>query len=395
MRKSRFAILSVALTGVLIATACGTGGDVGALPPASPPAASGSPPPPDPEAFRRLAPGWDTDFSKASVSAGEFRSGGPGKDGIPAIDAPKFVTVSEAGFLGPLEPVLAVEVNGDARAYPVQILIWHEIVNDTIGGEPVAVTYCPLCNSSVVFRRTVGDQVLDFGVSGFLRNSDLVMFDRQTESWWQQITGEAIVGAYQGTELRAEPSSTISFADFSEAHPDGKVMSRDTGFNRSYGRNPYVGYDDLGTEPFLYDGDDDDRLDAVDRVVTVEIGAEAVAYAFSRLAGHPVVNDDVGNQPITVFYRTGVVSPLDRSSINDSKDVGAGVAFLRVLDGQELTFEWRDGEFRDVQTRSTWDITGRAVAGQLAGQQLRPLLHGNYFWFSWAAFKPDTRVWQP
>ena len=345
-------------------------------------------------AFRSLAPDWATDFTRASVAAGEFRSGGPGKDGIPAIDEPRFVGIEEAEFLSDVDPVLAVEVDGEARAYPLQILIWHEIVNDVIAGKPVAVTYCPLCNSSLVFERTVGTAVLDFGVSGFLRNSDLVMFDRQTESWWQQVTGDAVVGQYTGTALEVIPASTIAFSEFKDAYPEGLVLSRETGFDRSYGRSPYSGYDTPGNDPFLFDGDVDGRLDAVDRVVAVEIGTEAVAYPFSRLLEHPAVNDAIGGEPIVVFYRPGVASPLDRSAIADSKDVGQGVVFRRAVKDRVLTFESTSDGFRDQQTGSTWSITGRANEGPLKDTQLEPVIHGNHFWFAWAVFKAQTRVWQ-
>ncbi len=350
---------------------------------------------PEAGAFRSLAPGWGTDFTGASVPANEFRSGGPGKDGIPAIDDPLVIGTEEADFLSEVDPVLAVEVDGEARAYPLQILIWHEIVNDVIAGRPVAITYCPLCNSSLVFDRTVGADVLDFGVSGFLRNSDLVMFDRQTESWWQQVTGEALVGEYTGTVLDVIPASTIAFGEFKHAYPDGLVLSRETGFDRSYGRSPYSGYDTAGNTPFLFDGDVDQRLDAVDRVVAVEIGTEAVAYPFSRLLGHPVVNDAISGQPIVVFYRPGVASPLDRSAIADSRDVGQGVVFRRSVKEGLLTFESAPGGFRDLETGSTWSITGRANDGPLKDTQLEPVVHGNHFWFAWAVFKPGTRVWQP
>ncbi len=377
-----------------VAAACGGGGTSGSRT-AAPSATPGSPAPINASSFEAVAAGWRTDFTRASVAGTEFMSGGPGKDGIPAIDHPKFVSVAEATFVDDREPVLTIDINGDARAYPVQILVWHELVNDIVGGEPVAVSYCPLCNSSVVFDRAVQGRVLDFGVSGVLRKSDLVMYDRQTESWWQQITGEAVVGDFLGTRLDVLASNTISFADFRAAHPDGKVLSRDTGFNRDYGRTPYRSYDAAGSRPFLFDGQLDERLDPVERVVTVQFGTEAVAYPFSRLADHPVVNDVAGRQPIVVFYRKGTVSPLDRTNIRDSRDVGSAVVFSRSLDGKLLTFEARGDELRDVGTGSVWDITGVARSGSLAGKSLKAANHGTSFWFAWAAFKPETRIWQP
>ena len=164
-----------------------------------------------------------TDFDQHSVAFSEILSGGPPKDGIPAIDDPQFSPVSEVEDLGPDEPVIGLAIDGEARAYPLSILIWHEIVNDQIGETPVSVTYCPLCNSAVVFDRRVEGRVLDFGTTGKLRNSDLVMYDRQTESWWQQFLGEAIVGEMTGTVLKSIPARLEAFSVFSS--PPGRQGS--------------------------------------------------------------------------------------------------------------------------------------------------------------------------
>ncbi len=203
----------------------------------------------------RLKPSeWDTDFRLHTVPYSEIRFVIP-RDNIPSIDAPAFVGADEAAeWLADVEPVVALDVGGDARAYPLQILTWHEIVNDEVGGLPVAVTFCPLCNSAIAFDRRLDGELLEFGVSGNLRNSDLVMYDRQTQSWWQQFTGEGIVGKHAGRELEHLPSLLISFADFRAAHPDGKVLSRETGYRRDYGINPYIGYDTSGGTPFLFGG---------------------------------------------------------------------------------------------------------------------------------------------
>jgi hypothetical protein len=338
---------------------------------------------------------WKTDFDKRSISPTEVISGGPGKDGIPAIDTPRFVPVSEGSFLGEKEPVVSLVIAGDARAYPLQILIWHEIVNDTVGGTPVSVTFCPLCNSAVVFDRRLDGRILDFGVSGFLRHSDLIMYDRQTESWWQQINGEAVVGEYTGRRLEFLPAAIVSWADFVRAFPDGKVLSRQTGYLRNYGENPYVGYDELGSNPFLFDGRKDGRLPAMERVVTVEVNGEAAAYPFTALADARVVMDSVGGVSIVVFFKPGTASALDRVSIAGSRDVGTGNAFRAEAGGRTLTFRADGAAFVDNETRSTWDIFGRATAGPLRGAQLEPVVSGNHFWFSWAVFKPETKVWAP
>ena len=337
--------------------------------------------------------GWETDFSKHSVPLSEFQSGGPPRDGIPPIDEPKPTSQADAeDWLSEREPVLVVEVGDQVRAYPVQILVWHEIVNDSLGGRPIAVTYCPLCNSSLVFDRRVGGRKLTFGTTGNLRRSDLVMWDRQTESWWQQLSAEAVVGELTGTRLKVLPSQTLSWADFKRIHPSGDVLSRDTGAQRDYGSTPYVGYDRPDTEPFLFDGETDDRLPPKERVVAIFTEDETVVVPFSRLAREPVVQTEAGGLPVVVFYKRGVVSPFDEPSITGSRDVGTAAAFDTRLDGRRLSFERRDGSFVDRETGSRWNIAGRAVAGKLAGERLDPVRHDQQFWFALAAFVPGARI---
>jgi hypothetical protein len=253
------------------------------------------PEPPPPGAAQEFR----TDFSRHTVSYAEILSGGPPKDGIPAIDYPQFVDVVTAdGWLHDREPVLHVQVGEDARAYPLQILMWHEIVNDTVGDLPLAITYCPLCNTGIAFIRRVDDRVLDFGTTGRLRFSNLILYDRQTESWWQQASGEAIAGALAGQRLRLYPVALVAWADFKTAHPQGQVLSRETGYRRNYGRNPYVGYDAIRTRPFLYEGPETPAiLPAMARVFTLDLGGEAVAYPYAVLAREGVVHDTVGGYP--------------------------------------------------------------------------------------------------
>ncbi len=338
--------------------------------------------------------GWKTDFETSLVHFDEIFSGGVPRDGIPPIDEPKFTDFAEAvQFVAGREPVVALRVNGEARAYPLQILTYHEIVNDVIGGRPVAVTFCPLCNSSVVFDREIFGSVLRFGVSGNLRNSDLIMWDDVTETWWQQLTGEGLVGHLAGVTLNFVPSQLIAFDEFKAAFPDGQVLSRDTGFPRPYGRNPYSGYDTTEGRPFLFQGRMDDRLRATERVVAVDVGGESAAYPFTELSTQRVVNDEVGGEKIVVFWTPETASALGSSAIADADAVGSGVAYGRVVDGRELTFAVKDDAFTDQETGSTWDVTGRALSGELAGAELPPLVHANHFWFAWAAFRPATRVY--
>lgn len=339
--------------------------------------------------------GWKTDFSKHSVPLTEITSGGPPRDGIPPIDHPRFTSVGDAnGWLKPKEPLIQFSIGDDHRAYPLQILIWHEITNDMVGGVPVTVTFCPLCDTAIVFDRRLDGRVLDFGTTGNLRNSDLVMWDRETESWWQQVGGEAIVGELTGKHLIVLPTSIVSWAGFREAFPNGKVLSRDTGFDRPYGQNPYVGYDEAGRPPFLYSGKLDGRLQPKERVVVVSLAGEVVAYPFTVLANRRVVADTVGGRPIVVFFQPGTVSALDASDIASSKDVGATGVFSPTVDGRELSFSWSGGSFVDAQTMSHWNLLGKAVSGPLAGTQLEPVVHTDSFWFAVAAFDPNTRIYR-
>ena len=339
--------------------------------------------------------GWTTDFSRHTVPYGEIISGGPPRDGIPPLDNPKFTTTNDADkWLGSMEPVISFEVDGDARAYPLQILTWHEIVNDVVGGVPVTVTFCPLCNSAIVFDRRLEGVVYDFGVSGNLRNSDLIMWDRQTESWWQQFTGGGIVGVLAGKKLTLLPSSIISWEDFKAANPEGKVLSRDTGFRRNYGQNPYAGYDRVDNPPFLFEGDLDGRLLPKERVAAVTIGDVDAAFPFLLQDKERVVNYTVNGQELVVFFKPGTTSALDGSLIETSKDVGATGVFDLNLDGQKLTFRPQGGDFVDNETGSVWNILGEATEGPLTGKRLTPIVHGNHFWFAWGAFKPDTKIYQ-
>ena len=342
--------------------------------------------------------GWATDFSRHEVPLNEFLSGGPGKDGIPAIDAPAFEQAANVTWLEPQEPVISVGIDDTWRAYPIQILMWHEIVNDTLAGVPVAVTFCPLCHTAIAFDRTVDGQVLDFGVSGNLRHSDLVMYDRQTESWWQQATGRGIVGAFTGTQLEFLPSSLISWEQFRELHPDGEVLSRETGHSRNYGVNPYGGYDEVDSVPFLLRDETllDGRLNPKVRVVGVVVDDASVAYPLPSLAEAVVVNDAVGGEPIVILWAPGTVSGLGSSTVAGGEEVGSAVVFSRTLDGEFLEFEPAgDGRMTDLATGSTWNLDGVAVEGPEEGARLDPVPNDQPFWFAWAIFRPDTVVWEP
>ena len=327
------------------------------------------------------------------IDLDELISGGPPPDGIPSIDRPVFLRADSADFLKDKEPVLALEVDGEARAYPVQVLIWHEIVNDVVAGVPLAVTYCPLCNSALAFDRRLGERILEFGTSGKLYRSALVMYDRQTESLWSHFTGEAVAGTLTGSRLDTYPVSTVSWAQFRDANPDGLVLSRDTGFDRDYGRNPYPGYDDVNTAPFLFRGETDGRLPAKTRIVGIEIDGDAVAIKLDDLARRGVVEVTVAGRPIVVFHRPGTASALDAASVDDGVDVGTTGVFVARVDGTSTTFKARNGVFVDAHTSTAWDVLGRATTGvSNAGAVLEPVVHVDTFWFAWAAFRPASRI---
>ena len=270
-----------------------------------------------------LTAGWKTDFSRHTVPLSEFQSGGPGKDGIPALDRPRFAPAAKTTYLRPQEPVIELIVRGEARAYPLQILIWHEIVNDRVRGVPVAVTFCPLCNTSLVFDRSFRGRLLDFGTTGNLRNSDLVMYDRQTESWWQQFGGEGVVGRYAGARLRQLPARIVSWRAFVRAHPRGLVLTRATGYSRPYGSNPYTGYDDVNSPPFFpTKGAGDTRLKPKERVVFIQRGRAAVAVPFSVLARKRQVRVEVGGHHLVVRLTGKTSSALDSAAIASGRSVG-------------------------------------------------------------------------
>lgn len=347
------------------------------------------------EVFKKVSPNWKTDFSKHSVDFSEFMGGGPKRDGITAIDNPKFISIKEAkSWLGLENPVVSLEVNGIAKAYPLEILIWHEIINDRIGKIPVSVSFCPLCYSTSAFERIVKGKETTFGTSGLLRNSNLVMYDRLTESLWQEFTGTALVGEMTGTKLKLYPSQIISFEQFAKAYPNGTVLSRVTGFNRAYGKNPYVGYDNINTKPFLYRGKNDGRLPPNEKVTAIELNGNYKAYPYSITNKKHVINDVIDKTPILVLHLEGAVSALDKRTVSNSRNVGSTGIFNRKVNGKTLTFLYRDSKVIDEQTHSIWSITGKAIAGKLKGTQLKEMLYGDYFSFAWFVFRPDTKLYK-
>ncbi len=335
------------------------------------------------------------DFPPPLVDIGQIISGGPPPDGIPPLDDPFFVTVAEADvYLDDAEPVVFLDINGDVRAYPVAVMIWHEIVNDTVGGVAVSITYCPLCNSAVSYRREVLGVETTFGTSGMLFNSALVMYDRATESLWTHFDGRAVVGALTGEVLEPIGSPLLAWADFKATYPDGQVLDRDrTGYSRGYGTNPYVGYDDPNGVPFLFRGVADDRARELQRVVGITVGEESLAYSLDALiadGGLSVTPVTLGGRDVVILWAGGQGTALESRTIGEGRDVGSVGVFVPEADGRAMALVPSAEGFTDDLTGSSWTVTGLAVDGPLAGTQLERIPHLDTFWFAWSTYRPGT-----
>ncbi len=348
----------------------------------------------------------DQDWSRSTVPFGQIIRGCGARDCILALDAPgavstegpygvaRFAPLDQVDYAGNM-PVAVLRVGEVVRGYPLHILTFHEIVNDVVDGVPVVASFCPLCNTVLAFDRRVDGEVLDFGVSGNLRHSDLIMWDRQTETWWQQATGEGIVGRHAGVLLRALPMSVLSFDDFRRSFPEADVLTEETGFKFIYGTNPFPSYDSRQA-PIFFLWRPDSRLPALERVVAVSAEGVAVAVPFSTLTDVALASLDLGGTEVVVFWAPGTLSPLDDYEIAASRDIGSAAAYVPEVDGRALTFTVvAPGRFEDEQTGSIWDVTGLALEGPLAGSRLAPFTHGTPFWFAWAAFNPRGMIWEP
>lgn len=312
--------------------------------------------------------------TKAIVPLDQIVSGGPPRDGIPSIDSPKFVSAEDAG-LQDSDLVLGLNINGDIRAYPLNILVWHEIVNDEVGGTPVAVTYCPLCFTNQVFHRTIDNQTVEFGTSGKLYNSNLVMYDRTSESLWSQALGQAIVGEHAGKELERIPFDVAFWREWKTLYPQSKVLSQDTGFGRPYGVDPYGNY---YTDPnILFPvSHRDDRLGPKEIVVGLENEGIYRAYPIQQIEDNHIINDEIGVRKIALMsFYPFMVRAYDRS-----------------VDGLVLDFQYNGGKVIDTQTSSIWNFEGEAIEGEMKGKRLVRLPFDEGFWFTWVAFHPETSL---
>ena len=304
------------------------------------------------------------------------------KDGIRSIDDPRFVPASAAGpDMVDQEFVIGLIINGDTRAYPITVLSRHEIVNDVVGGTPIAVTYCPLCFTGIVYDRRVGGETLEFGVSGKLVMNDLVMFDRQSDSLWQQILGEGIDGRYKGTRLTAVPATQTTWAQWRAAHPETLVLDK----NGGYGSDSYAGYYASGDKGVLGDFRSDDRLPPKAFVLGLIVDDRPKAYPFQELERSPVVHDSLGGRDLVI--------------VHDVRS-GTAVAFDRRVEDRLLTFKLIESVagdllLRDRETGSVWSgLSGTAREGPLAGTELTQLPAFYSFWFAWSDFYTQTDLYQ-
>lgn len=332
---------------------------------------------------------WKTNFERFSVSPDDIVSGGTGRDnGIVPIDAPVFVHVSTALILfEDYDPVIVVDYYGVERAYPLTILTLHEIVNDTIDDVAIAVTFCPLCNSAMVYHREVDGRVLRMGVSGNFYGNNFLMYDDLTESWWYQFTGEALVGDFTGETLDIIPSQVVGFRTYAERYPDGVILTGDAnnpGIN--YNITPYENYQNAQS-PILSHDEYDPRLGAMARVLSMQINDTPIAYPFDILQEVGVVNDTVNGNAVVVFWQPGIAGD------SNSETIGQAATFGREVRGEILTFRYENGYIFDNETGSEWNIFGEAISGELEGETLYDYQCFTHFWFAWSSAHPETLVY--
>lgn len=316
-----------------------------------------------------------------TVPPHRLRQGCPGgTDCIPSIDDPRFQSAESARWLQSNDLVIGVAVDGEAKAYPLRILNVHEVVNDRIGNTPIAVTYCPLCRSGLVFSRRVGNATVTFGVSGKLLAANLVLYDRQTGSYWSQIRGEAIVGPLVPHVLDQRPSTITTWEQWRTAHPDAVVLSRDTGISpvSTYDANPYSGYANNSGVPFGVDHDDD-RLPSKHLVYGVTVGGSSRAYPADIVRNRTVITDEIGGEPVLL-----VEDPAD----------GSVRGFSRTVENETLSFRAAEGALVD-QHGHRWSYEGRALSGPREGSRLATLNTHGFYWFAWRSFHPETDVYDP
>lgn len=333
---------------------------------------------------------WRTDVSRKSIELQELHLSAA-KDQIRALDEPRFTSVDQsARKLDPREPVIVFRTGDIARAYPVRVLLFHEIVNDVVADTPIAVTFCPLCNTGLVFDRRVDGRLHEFAVAGFLRKSDMVMYDRETESLWQQATGEALVGEHTGKRLKLLAGATVPFKTFREAHPEGTVLSLDTGAFFPYGISHYSRYEFTDQRKHVLETD---RIGPRERVLAIQIEDQTIAYPLRYLSRWGTAEGKLVGRRYVVLYESSMLSAMDAEYLRDSRSIGSAAAFSPFVNGKRLRFRHdKSGRILDKQTGSRWTVLGRCIEGPLVGTQLEPIRSTVAFAFAWFDFYPKTRL---
>jgi hypothetical protein len=325
--------------------------------------------------------------SNCLVPTSDLVSGGPGRDGIPALTNPRTVAAAAGdAFLGPTSLVLGVTFGGEARAYPHNVLWWHEIVNDVVGGRPIALSYCPLTGSGMVYDPVIGGQTLSFGVSGLLFDNNLVLFDRATESLWPQMRVEGICGSFTRTVPTLLPVAQSTWAAWKAPHPGTTVVSFDQGVSRNYNQYPYGTYDRVSDTSLLFPQSFvDPRRPPKELVLGIRQGAAAKAWAYGTLGERSAVNDAVGDRAVVVVYDAEA-----QMAVAFSRDIAGGLLSFDVVEDRAFPFHLRDAE-----TGTLWDLTGAAVSGPRAGARFDPVATYSAMWFAWAAFNRNTELFAP
>ena len=318
-----------------------------------------------------------TDGLKHSIDLNHVISSGPGKDVIPALDEPNFESVPLADvYLDDAGLGVSVEVGGKHRFYPYQILVWHEVINDNFLGVPLLITYDPLSFSSIVFKRMINDREIQFGVSGQVYNSNILLFDRGSDSLWMQMTGDAVVGEQTGSKLERYDWTVMSWSAFKQTHSTGAVLSRKTGFERDYTRDPYGDYYTDNSILFTLTRKDE-RFHPKSIVYGFDISDEQGTFFEKYIIEKGIINEQVGSISLIV--------------VRDA-DNGIIKAFDRTVNNQVLTFELNNNILVDKETATRWNLDGEAFSGTLRGQKLQPVSLQMSFWFAWFVHYPNSKV---
>jgi hypothetical protein len=345
---------------------------------------------------------WTTDTSTHKVDLSELTIATI-KDELPTLDYPKFIHRTDKLYnFYDHEPVIAITFSGQSKAYPLSLLTLFELSNDSLGGKQLMITYCPMCNAAIVYNRKVkkdgSEYLLNFGISGLLMHNDMVMYDKETNSWWEQLMGSAIVGKMTGTDLEMMPALLISAKDYFDRFPQGEILSPEgihlLGKRHNHRPFHHLNHTDNTLDTTFYLPEKvDPRLPPLERVLDIHTPDHTIIFPFHVLAEKQVVNEVSDKLHYTIFYHSETVTVLDEDKLSRSKKVGSATAFRSVQGKDTFTFTKAGDYFKDEQTGSTWDITGYCREGPAKGRQLWILPHSSHFAFAYLAFFPESIIY--